>query len=148
MIRRANRRKGTTAVETAVVGMIFFMLVFSIFEYARFVFTQQVIFQATREGARYAVVNSQDTTAVSDTQALVKTKMCGLDKNTSYYACTVFMSDSSGNSTGTGLPADAGFGTYICVQVDYDYSPIVPNLLFLNSKFRLTTKELMYSEAN
>jgi Flp pilus assembly protein TadG len=147
MIRkRSRRRQGTTAVETAVVAMIFFMLMFSIFEYARFIFTQQIIFQAAREGARYAVVNTNDTSMVTGAQAVVKTKMCGLDKNTSYYNCSVFMSDSSGKNIGAAT--DAGFGVYICVQVDYDYSPIVPNLLFLNNTFRLTTKELMYSEAN
>ncbi|MBX9680568.1 MAG: pilus assembly protein [Gemmataceae bacterium] len=144
--RRSRKRQGTTAVETAVVAIIFFMLMFSIFEYARFIYTQQLIFQAAREGARYAVVNTNSTSLVADTQAIVKTKMCGMDKNTSYYNCSVFMADSASKNLGD--PTDAGFGVYICVQVDYDYSPIVPNLLFLNSKFRLTTKELMYSEAN
>lgn len=144
--RRSQRRQGTTAVETAVVAIVFFMLMFSIFEYARFIFTQQIIFQAAREGARYAVVNTNDSTLVADTQAVVKTKMCGFDKNTTYYNCSVFKADSSAANIGNAT--DAGFGVYICVQVDYDYSPIVPNLLFLNSTFRLTTKELMYSEAN
>ncbi|MFO0864919.1 MAG: TadE family protein [Gemmataceae bacterium] len=147
MIRRRSRnRSGTTAVETAVVAIVFFMLMFSIFEYARLIFTQQIILQAAREGARYAVVHTDSSTMVADAQALVKSKMCGMDKNTSYYNCSVFMSDSTSKNIGDAT--DAGFGVYICVQVDYDYSPIVPNLLFLNSKFRLTTKELMYSEAN
>lgn len=139
-------RSGAAAVETAVVALVFFLMMFSIFEYARLIFTQQIILQATREGARYAVVNTNNASLVADTQAIVKAKMCGLDKNAASYACQVYMADSAGANIGA--PTDAGFGVYIGVQVDYDFSPIMPNLLFFNKTFRLTTKELMYSEAN
>ncbi|MEI7685221.1 MAG: TadE family protein [Planctomycetota bacterium] len=144
--QRFLRRDGGTLVELAVVISIFFLFLFGILEYARLVFVRQVIVNAAREGARYAVVNVVDSTVVSDTTAYVKTRMAGLDTKTTYYNCQVYLSDSTGKNIGAA--GDAAFGQYIAVQIDYDYTPITPNFLFLNNTIRITARDLMYSEAN
>ncbi len=46
---RRNRR-GTAAVEFALVAPVFFLLVFGMIEYGRMVMVQQVITNASREG--------------------------------------------------------------------------------------------------
>lgn len=144
--RRSSRRRGAALVEFAVVVSIFFLFMFGLLEYCRLVFVRQVVINASREGARYAVANVTDTTMVSDTQAVVLTKMCGLNKSTSYYNCQVYLSDSSGANIGAA--STATFGQYIAVQIDYDYSPMLPSFVRLNSTIRITAKDLMYSEAN
>src|SRR5688572_18318054 len=63
---RKNRR-GTAVVEFAIVAPVFFLLVFGMIEYGRMVMVQQILTNASREGARFAVIQStNDTTAVQD----------------------------------------------------------------------------------
>ena len=51
------RRRGAAVVEFAVVAPVFFLLVFGMIEYGRMVMVQQVLTNASREGARLAVVS-------------------------------------------------------------------------------------------
>ena len=57
LLRRANRRRGMTLVESTLVLMVFLMLLFGIFEYCRFLMVLHITNNAARDGARYAVVN-------------------------------------------------------------------------------------------
>lgn len=143
---KSQSRSGATLVELAIVVAVFLMFFFGILEYCRLVFVREVIINAAREGARYAVVNSVGSTVVADTQARVKTRMCGLDTQTKFYSCQVYKANAAGTSIGAA--GDAAFGEYIAVQIDYDYTPIVPSLLFMSKTIRITARDLMYSEAN
>ena len=51
-----NPEKGQALLEFAAVTLVFFILVFGIIEFGRALWTWNTIVQATREGARYAVV--------------------------------------------------------------------------------------------
>jgi Flp pilus assembly protein TadG len=147
LLRRSIReRMGTTAVETAAVATVFLMLLFGILEYCRLIYVQQVVYNAAREGARYAIVNTNNSTLVADTQAKVQHYMGGLDKTLQNYSCQVYAADTNGNNVGS--PLNAPFGQYICVQVELDYSPIVPSLLFMNQTLTISSKCCMGSEAN
>lgn len=55
--RRAAR--GAALVEMAIVVSLFFVLVFGIIEFARVLFSWGVAVEATRAGARYAIVNTR-----------------------------------------------------------------------------------------
>ena len=143
---RPRRRAGVTLVEFAFVGIIFFMLLFGIIEYSKLIFTQQMMLNAAREGARFAVVNSTDASLVSDTQAYVQTRLVGLNKTVANYTCQVYAADSTGKNIGA--PGNAQFGSLMGVQLDCDYSPILPSLLLMKSTIHLTVKSYMYSEAN
>lgn len=48
-------------VEFALVAPIFFLLLFGIVEVGRFIFYYETLNNATREGARYAIVNGAST---------------------------------------------------------------------------------------
>ena len=52
-----KKRRGAAAVEFAVVAPIFLLLVFGMIEYGRMVMVQQVLTNASREGARCAVLD-------------------------------------------------------------------------------------------
>jgi Flp pilus assembly protein TadG len=139
-------RRGATAVETAAVVSVFLLFLFGIFEYCRLIYVRQVVENAAREGARYAIVNSYNTTVVSDTQAVVKNYMGGLDTTLQNYSCQVYAADSSANNIGS--PLNVKFGQYICCDVSLQYSPIVPSFLFLNKTLTIESKCCMGSEAN
>ncbi|MBI2803614.1 MAG: pilus assembly protein [Planctomycetes bacterium] len=139
-------RSGATTVELAAVISVFVLLLFGILEFCLVVYTYNVVQNASREGARYAVVNSVDTTMVSDTQNVVKTFMGGLDTKMKNYKCQVYLADAAGNNIG--LATDAQFGEYVLVDVQVDYVPLTPGLGFLTKTFTIRSKCGMGSEAN
>ena len=53
-----KREEGQTLVEFAFVAMLFLLLLFGIIEFSRALWTWNTIVQATRAGARYAVVEA------------------------------------------------------------------------------------------
>jgi hypothetical protein len=57
---RRRRSKGQTLVEFALVAPWFFLLLFAIIEGGRFVFFYEVLNNATREGARYAIIHGSN----------------------------------------------------------------------------------------
>src|SRR5678810_534410 len=63
--RRGER--GTSVAEFAMVAMLFFTLVFGIIEFGRMLYTHNALADATRRGARYAVLHpSAQATAVKN----------------------------------------------------------------------------------
>lgn len=59
-----KKRLGVAAVEFAVVAPLFFLLLLGMIEIGRMVMVQQVITNASREGARIAVLDGTTTTDV------------------------------------------------------------------------------------
>jgi hypothetical protein len=61
MSRRSNRAQGKTRgqalAEFALVAPIFFILLFALIEFGRYVYYAQILNNAAREGARYAIVH-------------------------------------------------------------------------------------------
>ena len=58
--RKDDRRRhvrGQALAEFALVMPLFFLLVFGIIEFGRFIYTYEIVNNATREGARYAIVH-------------------------------------------------------------------------------------------
>lgn len=64
------RRRGAAVVEFAVIAPLFFLLVFGIVEFGRALMVQQILTNASREGARRAIVegatDSEVKTLVND----------------------------------------------------------------------------------
>ena len=58
---RSHHHRGQALVEFAMVAPLFFLLLFGIIESGRFIFYYEVLNNATREGARYAIVNGANT---------------------------------------------------------------------------------------
>lgn len=57
---RRRRTRGQTLVEFALVAPWFFLALFAIIEGGRFVFFYEVLNNATREGARYAIIHGSN----------------------------------------------------------------------------------------
>jgi Flp pilus assembly protein TadG len=74
-----KRRRGTAVVEFAVIAPLFFLLIFGMIEFGRVIMVQQIITNASREGARYATgLSGSITTAdvistISNNQKVIDT---------------------------------------------------------------------------
>jgi Flp pilus assembly protein TadG len=64
--RNRRQRKGVAAVEFAIVAPVFFLMVIGIIEIGRAMMVQQVLINASRVGARRAVMLSSSEQAVID----------------------------------------------------------------------------------
>jgi Flp pilus assembly protein TadG len=146
MIRRTRpetQRRGAVALEMAICLLFFLMAVFGVFEFGRLMMVRHVMVNAAQVGARAAQVTTYvDTTA--QIQAVVQSAMGPV--NLKNLNIQVYQTDSSGNNVGAWT--SAGFGSGIAVQIDGDYTPMVPTMKILPSTLHLSTRAIMDSEAN
>jgi Flp pilus assembly protein TadG len=68
-------------VEFALVAPLFFLLLFGIIEAGRFIFYYETLNNATREGARYAIVNGANTLGCPTGPAAPGTTGCDIAGN-------------------------------------------------------------------
>lgn len=175
ILRKPNRkRSGATTVEFSVIAILLFMLLFGIFEYARFLFMYHMATNAVRDGARFACVHTNGGTMAGEpatitadhVKEVVRTGvfnsnqygvgMCGMEGQIDGYTCHVYavsnaqLTSSPPDLDPTGKPAwnAAGFQEKIVVRVTGTYRPVVPNLIGLSSAIPFTVTVLMSSEAN
>jgi len=62
-VNRKNERGGSVA-EFAVVALVFFMIIFGIIEFGRFLYTHNALTDASRRGARYAALHQENAPCV------------------------------------------------------------------------------------
>jgi hypothetical protein len=147
--RRRTPRNATALVEFAVIAVIFVMMFFGIFEYARFVFLLQTADNAAREGARFAVARTGDGTTKQQVIDEVNARMVGRAKELAGYKVEVLNVDPD-----TGLEVEdsdwneAKFGSAIEVRISGSYTPILPTLLLASPSIKVQRSSLMSSEAN
>ena len=60
-LRARARSTGQAMVEFAIVAPIFFLMLFAIIDFGRYVYYVQVLNNAAREGARYAIVHGSNS---------------------------------------------------------------------------------------
>jgi len=116
-----KKRRGAAAVEFAVVAPIFLLLVFGMIEYGRMVMVQQVLTNASREGARCAVLDGTTHQEVVDT--------------VTQYLTSGSIQGANITVTPTN-PEDAGFGDPVTVSVDIGFSQVswLPSPMYLGGK--------------
>jgi Flp pilus assembly protein TadG len=148
--RRQRRRSGMALVECALVMSICLLFIFGILEYARYVMTKQLLDNAAREGARYAVVHTHDATT-TQVQDLVDGYLAGqgtqLQGYAKYTTIQVFKANPSTGAS-TGPWTDAQFGDVIAVQISGSYKPVLPVFLFMADPMPIQGMCIMKSEAN
>jgi Flp pilus assembly protein TadG len=150
-----QRRPAGVVVEMAVISVVCLTFMFAIFEYGRVVMMQQLMENASRAGARSAVVTATSyitpTTATNNVKAVVNGQMASLKLTN--VVITLFQADDLGNNVGpwTSTP----FGKNIVVQVDADCPNLFPTWGFLPNSSKttpnavhLTAITMMRGEAN
>jgi Flp pilus assembly protein TadG len=165
---KTTRRDGRLYVELALVIGLFLLFLFGIFEYTRFLFVQHMVNNAVRDGARYAVVNTDkpvnfDTTDYTDPAGRVYTNiktytqqaMAGADKQLTGMTISVFVADPTALAQTPPVvqarsPAvawnAAPFGDKIAVTATGTYTPLLPSFLMMPSSVTVTATALMGSE--
>jgi hypothetical protein len=131
--RNANRSKGQALVEFAFVAPLFFLLLFGIIEAGRFIFYYEVLNNATREGARYAIVNGANSlTSCSEGgptgPPAPDTTSCdpaGDDVRQAVRNAAIGTLGTAVTVTPTWF-ADNGRGSKITVAASYTYSSLIP----------------------
>ena len=158
MIRPSSqrtRRPAGVIVEMAVISVVCLTFMFAIFEYGRVVMMQQIMENASRAGARAAVVtatsNITPAVATANVTAVVNGQIASL--KLTKVNVTLFQADDLGNNIG--LWTSTPFGKNIVVQVDADCVNLFPTWGFLpNSStttpnaVHLTAITMMRGEAN
>jgi hypothetical protein len=125
--------RGQALVEFAFVAPLFFLLLFGIIEAGRFIFYYEVLNNATREGARYAIVNGANSIT-----------SCDLGGPTGPPAPDTTSCDPTGEDVrqavrnaaigtlGTGVTVtptwfeNNGRGEKVTVEASYTYSSLIP----------------------
>lgn len=170
---RSHRRRGAAIVEVAVLLIPFFLFLFGIFEYSRYLMVLQVTTNAARDGARLASVKVTDSSVTAsqvssspyssgapayDVQTItdrVQLRMGGVQSQIDGLTVRVFPCNTSGiyndPPTFTPKPGSTGwnnatFGERIAVRVTGTYYPILPSFLMLQSSVPIDIVITMGSE--
>lgn len=143
-VRAGRGRRGAAALECAIVMMPLLLFLLGTVEYARFLFIRNLAENASREGARFAVVRTNDQ-GTSDVVSLVTARMAGQSGALSGMTISVFKADAASGAN-LGLWNDARFGQGVAVRVRGTYQPIVP--LVMKTPILIETTSMMLSEAN
>jgi hypothetical protein len=77
--RLSARSRGQALVEFAFVAPIFFLVLFSIIEFGRYVYNVQILNNAAREGARYAIVHGSTSNCPTGPMPGGQSNPCGDD---------------------------------------------------------------------
>ena len=116
-----KQRRAAAVVEFAIVAPLFFLLVFGMIEYGRMVMVQQIITNASREGARRAVLDGATATEVQNEvdEFLAQSSISGAD-------VTIDPAD----------PSTAEFGDPITVTVSIDFVDVswLPSPMYLGGQ--------------
>ena len=136
-IRRRGQKKrlGASAVEFAIVAPLFFLLVFGMIEFGRMVMIQQVLTNASREGARQAVL---DGATSSNVKSSVVTYMSNGGVTIATSNVTISPTDPSS--------ATAGSPVTVTISVPFSQVSWLPSPMFLGSR-QMTASTVMRREA-
>ena len=140
MKRRSRRNaRGQALVEFALVAPVFFLILFAIIEGGRFMFYYETLSNATREGARFAIVNGSNSMncptgpaeppgwSCDPTGTTVEAKVRSSSFGMTPSAITVGRHWMDGDDTDGSI--DDGYnnrGYRVRVTATYTYSPLIP----------------------
>lgn len=125
-------RRGAAAVEFAVVAPLLFLVIFGIIEFGRMMMVQQILTNASREGARRAILEQATEDQV---EAVVGDYLAGA----SISGANVTISPSDLKSIGFGDPVT------VTVSVPYDRVSWLPSSWFFRGT-TLTAQSVMRGE--
>jgi hypothetical protein len=128
---RRNRR-GAAVVEFAVVAPVFFLLVFGMIEYGRMVMVQQILTNASREGARLAVL---DGITSSDVVNSVDSYLAGAGIDGADVTVT----------TNAPVAPDFAESMTVTVEIPFDQVSWLPSPMYLTS-YQMTAGTTMRRE--
>jgi Flp pilus assembly protein TadG len=131
---RRNRR-GAAAVEFALVGSVFVIIVFGMIEIGRVLMVQQILTNAAREGVRVAILDAPSSTATQ-----VNTTVTTYLQNAGITGATITINPTN--------PTAATYGTAITVTVQVPFSSVswLPSFMFVRANAKVAASAVMRRE--
>lgn len=131
--RRTRERRGTALVEFAMVAPVFFLFMVGAIEFGRAIMVQEVLTDASREGARVGILDNSQT---SDVDAAANAYLSAMKVS----GATVSVSPQN--------PGNTPSGTQVTVTVSIPYKSVswVPAPWFLGSA-TLTASTVMQRQS-
>jgi hypothetical protein len=126
--RRQRRTRGQALAEFALVAPIFFLMLFGIIDFGRYVYYVQVLNNAAREGARYAIVHGAegipstgppDDPSGAAVMTTVRNYLVGVIDGGALTITPTWTSSA-------GMPAPNIRGTLVNVHIDYQFRSVIP----------------------
>ncbi len=118
-------QRGTAAIEFAIVLPVLVLLLFGTIEFGLLLYNQQVITNASREGARFGIV-AQSPRQTPQAIAGVVTSYCGGN--------LITFGDDATAGPNVAVTPGTTFGTDLAVQVTYNYDFLVLSNLGFGQK--------------
>lgn len=128
-----KNRQGAAAVEFAIIAPLFFLLVFGMIEFGRMIMVQQIITNASREGARMAVL---DGATRHDVEMTVNDYLEGA----SIRGATVTVSPDPPDSAGWGEPVT------VTVRIPFGQVTWLPTPMYVGRDMQLSSGTTMRRE--
>jgi len=121
------------AVEFAIVAPVLFLMIFGMIEFGRMIMVQQILTNASREGARIAVL---DGTTGTEVHSAVDSYL----QNASITGASVTVNPTE--------PSTAGYGAPVTVKVQVPFSQVswLPSPMFVGGGTNLTATTVMRRE--
>ena len=123
-----NSQKGATLVEFAIIANVLFLLLFGMIEFGMYLYNQQVITNASREGARAGIVSADPRISAAEIQQVV---------NTYCQSYLVTFGGANNPTTVSNPNPDAKFGDPLTVTVTFNYGALF--LPFMNQVMQAQT---------
>ena len=142
MSRSFRRQRGAAAVEFAVVAPVFVLLIFGMIEYGRMVMVQQMLTNASREGARRAVLEGATET---DVRTVVRNYLTPANIPIASGDITIQIGDPP---VAAALDS-AEFGDPIHVSVGVNFGSVswLPSPMYLSTGTRMSATSVMRKES-
>jgi Flp pilus assembly protein TadG len=131
MKTNVRKRRGATVVETAVVLGLGLLILFAILDYGRYMMVRHLVDNAAREGARMAVVASNDPNT-SVITAHVSQQLAGKVPNPEI---SVYLVDPA-TGANVGNWYDAAYGAAVACRVRSTFTPVVPVMVVIRDPVR------------
>ena len=142
MSRSFRKQRGAAAVEFAVVAPVFVLLIFGMIEYGRMVMVQQMLTNASREGARRAVLEGATET---DVRQVVSDYLTPANIPVTTSDITILIGDPAASAPLT----SAQFGDPIHIKVGINFGQVswLPSPMYLSSSTRMEAVSVMRKES-
>ena len=134
--RASSRKRGQSLVETAISVVLFFLLVFGVFDFGRLLFTQLTLQYAMREAGRFAVTGRHDPNPADPTQTTSRTN--AIFQVAQQAAVGLSLTGYQVRSALGGSGSAGGPGDTVTISISQDLRMITPLVPMLGRFYGLT----------